>query len=144
GRWWIRDMGSRNGLILGGRRVTERAIRDGDQFQIGDFFVSFRIAGFEEEAAEHPTSSHTQVSPVSDLDTPAGISTAQHLGTPRIAASHLSLMLETGRELMQVEDVQGRLVQLCQLMLRPEYKGTCAMALRVSALTLDSPQMLCP
>src|SRR5947209_7721552 len=49
GRWWIRDMGSRNGLILGGRRVTERAIRDGDQFQIGDFFVAFRIAGLEGE-----------------------------------------------------------------------------------------------
>jgi sigma-B regulation protein RsbU (phosphoserine phosphatase) len=144
GRWWIRDMSSRNGLILGGRRVTERAIRDGDQFQIGDFFVMFRISGVEETGADQPTSSHTQVIPVSDLDTPAGISTAQDLGTPRIAASHLSLMLETGRELMLAEDAEGRIVQLCQLMLRPEYKGTCAMALRVSSQALDAPQMLCP
>src|SRR5438309_981503 len=97
GRWWIRDMGSRNGLILGGRRVTERAIRDGDQFQVGDFFVTFRVSGVEEETADHPTVGHTQVIPVSDHDSPAGISTAQDLETPKIAASHLSRLLETGR-----------------------------------------------
>jgi serine phosphatase RsbU (regulator of sigma subunit)/pSer/pThr/pTyr-binding forkhead associated (FHA) protein len=145
GRWWIRDMGSRNGLILGGRRVQERAIRDGDQFQIGDFFVMFRITGIEEDTADHPTTAQTTIVPVSDIDTPAGISTAQDLGsTPRIAASHLSAMLETGRELMQADAAEGRLIQLCQLMLKPEFKGTCAMALRVSASTLDTPQMLCP
>lgn len=144
GRWWIRDMGSRNGLILGGRRVTERAIRDGDQFQVGDFFVTFRVSGIEEETADHPTVGHTQVIPVSDHDSPAGISTAQDLETPKIAASHLSRLLETGRELMQAESAEGRVIQLCQLMLRPEFKGTVAMALRVSTPTLDAPQMLCP
>lgn len=148
GRWWVRDMNSRNGLIHAGRRVQERAIRDGDLFQVGDFTLRFQLpagpGGQADQDAADERVHMTTVVPVSDLDAAAGIHTAQELGTPRIAASHLSLLLESGRELMQLESGEARLVALCQLMLRPEFQGTCAMALRADPQNLDAPQAIGP
>jgi sigma-B regulation protein RsbU (phosphoserine phosphatase) len=149
GRWWIRDLESRNGLIWAGRRVRERVIRDGDLFQVGDFVLAFELpAGPGSSAAttadDSLTITRATVIPVADAAAAAGISVAQDLESPRLAASHLSLLLETGREMMRAEAADARLGLLCQLMLRPEFKGTVAMALRVSADTLDAPQMLGP
>src|SRR6185312_6272998 len=40
GRWWIRDLGSRNGIYVGDRKVTEWALRPADQVQIGDYTLT--------------------------------------------------------------------------------------------------------
>ena len=151
GRWWIRDLESRNGLIWAGRKVRERAIRDGDLFQVGDFVLAFELprAAADPSASsvaddDPSTTTRATVIPIADAAAAAGISVAQDLETPRLAASHLSLLLETGREMVRAEAADARLILLCQLMLRPEFKGTVAMALRVTAGAPDAPQMLCP
>src|SRR5579864_5783922 len=41
GRWWIRDLGSRNGVRFGETRVNERALRPGDVFHVGEFQLTF-------------------------------------------------------------------------------------------------------
>src|SRR5207248_9422587 len=40
-RWWIRDLGSRNGIRLDGERISERALIDGDTLQLGEYEVIF-------------------------------------------------------------------------------------------------------
>lgn len=46
GRWWITDMGSRNGVILNGTRLSHaRPLRDGDQIRIGGHALVF--SGFD-------------------------------------------------------------------------------------------------
>lgn len=143
GRWWIRDLGSRNGLMLNGQRVTERALGTGELYQVGEFTIRFDLPV---AADDSPTSStrYNNVASIADHDSSTGISTANELGTPKVAASHLSLLLESGRDLMASADAEARLVLLCRLLLRTEFKGTCAMALRVLPGQLDSPVMLCP
>jgi pSer/pThr/pTyr-binding forkhead associated (FHA) protein len=43
GRWWIRDEGSTNGTLVNGERInSERALREGDELQIGG--VRLRMA----------------------------------------------------------------------------------------------------
>ena len=42
GRWVVRDLDSRNGTLLGGRPVlNDEPLEDGDEIQIGDFFLVF-------------------------------------------------------------------------------------------------------
>lgn len=155
GRWWIRDLGSRNGLLQDGGRVREVAIRDGDEFQVGDFTLGFRLSDATRAPQPHhpphrpaagPDASfnYTTVVPLADVGGGPDISLARELGSPRVAAAHLSLLLELGRELVRTESAEGRLVQLCHLLVRPDFQGIWAAAMRISPDAPDAPQMLCP
>jgi pSer/pThr/pTyr-binding forkhead associated (FHA) protein len=42
--WCIRDLGSRNGLFVNGRRVQEAPVQDGDRLMIGPYTLVFEIA----------------------------------------------------------------------------------------------------
>ena len=42
--WCIRDLGSRNGLCVNGRRVRETSVQDGDRLTIGPYTLVFEIA----------------------------------------------------------------------------------------------------
>jgi len=47
GRWWIEDLGSRNGTIVNGRPVTEpTALEDGDMVWLGDSGFRFRLDAY--------------------------------------------------------------------------------------------------
>ena len=145
GRWWIRDLGSRNGVVFAGRRVNERAIRSGDQFQVGDFALRFQLPEIhDEDDTRDKGAEHSTYVPVSDHEAAIDISTARDLGSPKIAAEHLSMLLETGRLMMETDEADARLTQLLQLMLRPEFKGTCSMALRAHPGRLESPVAIVP
>src|SRR5688572_4623159 len=41
GRWLLEDLGSSNGTLLGGEKVTSSALADGDSLQIGATLLSF-------------------------------------------------------------------------------------------------------
>ena len=43
--WTIEDLGSSTGIILGGERIYERALKSGDAFQIGGITLSFMEEG---------------------------------------------------------------------------------------------------
>lgn len=59
---WLIDLGSRNGTYLNGRRVSQPTrLRDGDQIQIGPFFLAFRQAPLESEQTVTFTADQTQV-----------------------------------------------------------------------------------
>jgi DNA-binding NtrC family response regulator len=42
GGWAVRDLGSKNGVIVAGERVQHRALDDGDWIEIGETFLRFR------------------------------------------------------------------------------------------------------
>jgi len=41
-RWWVRDLGSRNGTKVNGEAVVERELRDGDRLEVGGTTIVFR------------------------------------------------------------------------------------------------------
>jgi len=42
GGWTLRDLGSKNGVIVNGERVAQRVLTDGDWIEVGETFLRFR------------------------------------------------------------------------------------------------------
>ena len=42
GGWTVRDLGSKNGVIVNGERVAQRVLDDGDWIEVGETFLRFR------------------------------------------------------------------------------------------------------
>ncbi len=42
GGWTLRDLGSKNGVIVNGERVSHRVLADGDWIEVGETFLRFR------------------------------------------------------------------------------------------------------
>ena len=42
GGWTLRDLGSKNGVIVNGERVVQRVLADGDWIEVGETFLRFR------------------------------------------------------------------------------------------------------
>ncbi len=129
GRWWVRDLGSRNGVKVAGERVAERVLQPGNTFQLGQYRLTFRVA---RPAA--PAPSDTSATGVLRLDDGAAdrFSTLDEGDHPRIAAGHLSALMKFGRELLDADDPAARLDLLCRLMVSPEFKGRCALVFRAA------------
>jgi len=124
GRWWVRDLGSRNGVRFGELKIAERALHSGDTFQIGEFQLRF-------ESGEPASASTLSTIRTSELD--AEIRDLAEMEAPKLAASHLSVLIEFGRQLVEEQDPAERLRKLCRLMVKEEFGGRFAMALRISA-----------
>jgi hypothetical protein len=48
GRWWVEDIGSTNGVRIGGHRIDRQALQHRDWFSLGDVFCEFRQADKDE------------------------------------------------------------------------------------------------
>ena len=97
GRWWVRDLGSRNGVYLDGQRVSERALRAGDTLRIGEFGV----------VLEQPESKRTKSAPGSTMFVSRDddvIVSLQEMEPPKIAAEHLSTLISFGREQLNIDE----------------------------------------
>ncbi|MFO0587757.1 MAG: SpoIIE family protein phosphatase [Polyangiaceae bacterium] len=126
GRWWIRDLGSTNGTVLNGEDITERVLQPGDFISIGDFTILFTI--------ETPTQRRGSVSTrelVVREDSPTALRTLWDFEPPRIAANHLFTVMDFGRRLLHLEDAGERLNALCELAIKPEFRATMAMVIRL-------------
>lgn len=122
-RWWIRDLGSRNGIYLGERRIDERALQHGDELQLGEFIVRFDSPGPE-------TPTNRTVSTLHTTDEAGNLVSLHEIEPPKLSAQHLSMLIEFGKTLLATEGDSNRLEMLCKLLLRPEFGGNFAMALR--------------
>jgi predicted component of type VI protein secretion system len=68
GAWRIVDAGSRNGITLKGARVTDAALEDGDEFQVGEVLLRFRSAAQAAAPAEAmPDEITLEEDPVAEL-----------------------------------------------------------------------------
>ena len=126
GRWWIRDLGSTNGTVLNGEDITERVLQPGDFISIGDFTILFTV--------ETPTTRRGSVSTrelIVREDSPTALRTLWDFEPPRIAANHLFTVMDFGRRLLHLEDHGERLNALCELAIKPEFRATMAMVIRL-------------
>ncbi len=145
GRWWIRDLGSRNGTHVNGARVTESVVKPGDLIQLGEFALT--LSPVEDSNAEPlpPTGSTIQTN-LSVVDGQVGrITSLKDFDIPRLSATHLSTLSEFGQQLVAAEDPAARFSALCKLMVSPEFRGRSALVLRASKESLtEPPKSLCP
>ena len=129
-RWWVRDLGSRNGTLVNGQSITDHVIRVGDVIGVGEFLL--RVTGLSSQAAsaEAPPEQHS-AGTVTVSEGTGQITSLQEHTPPKIASSHLSILNEFGQRLLTLNDIQERLTELCRLLVRDEFRGRCAMVLRV-------------
>lgn len=147
GRWWVRDLGSRNRTVVNGEPITERALHRGDMLHVGEF--SLRVLGLD-GAGSAIDLNHTVAGDgpmLGPVAVAAGegqsISRLREIESPRIVASHVSDLTDFGQQLLQVESPRARFALLCELLVRPAFHGRCAMALRVDkSASPPQPQML--
>jgi len=139
GRWWIRDLGSHNGTLVNGTRVTECVLKPGDLVQVGEF--SLALSTVEQTPAPLPAT----VTSVPVVEAEGGrIASLRDFEVPRLAATHLSILSDFGQQLLALDDPAKRLVALCALMVRPEFHGRSALALRASKESFtEPPKPLC-
>lgn len=122
GRWWIRDLGSRNGTHVNGARITESVIKPGDLLQLGEFALTLLPA--EDSRAEPPPPPTTIDANLSVVDGQVGrIASLKDFDTPRLSATHLSTLSEFGQHLVATEDPAARFSALSKLMVSPEFRG---------------------
>ncbi len=144
GRWWVRDLGSRNGTAVNGVKVAERTLSPGDIVTVGEFFLKFDAvarAGDEPNAPGSETTASTLR--VQDAGAAGEISTLAG-ASPRLAASHLGMLSDFGQQLMAIADPADRLTALCRMMVSADFRGRSAVVLRLSKTNLtESPRALC-
>jgi serine phosphatase RsbU (regulator of sigma subunit) len=140
GRWWIHDLKSHNGTRVNGARVGEAVLRSGDVVEVGQFTLRLRQPN---AGADTIWTTTQDTVAVSDAGT-GTITTLSQGAVPKIAASHLSMLLEFGRQLMSIEQADERLRGLCGLLVSPTFNGMAAVAMRLSKDRPDDPpEMLC-
>jgi sigma-B regulation protein RsbU (phosphoserine phosphatase) len=144
GRWWIRDLGSRNGTHVNGARVTESVVKPGDLIQLGEFAIT--LSPTEETRPESPAGNTTLQSNLSVVDGQVGrITSLKDFEIPRLSATHLSTLSEFGQQLVATEDPTARFSALCKLMVSSEFRGRSALVLRASKESLtEAPKPMCP
>ena len=87
GRWWIRDLGSHNGTLVNGNRVSEHLLKHGDLIQVGEFSISMN--SIEESRPSMSGAPTTKAPPPQMVDAETGkITSLREFETPRLAATH--------------------------------------------------------
>ena len=135
GRWWIRDLGSTNGTLVNDERVNEKVLKPGDRVGIGDYALEFQLPARPGRATADSGGLHFEE------DKPTAIRKLGELDPPRIAAKHLFTLMDLSRRLLTIEDPTDRFDALCQLMVREDFHGSMAIAIRLrdtGALTILS------
>jgi serine phosphatase RsbU (regulator of sigma subunit) len=128
-RWWVRDLGSRNGTRVNGAKVTEAIVQPGDVVEVGDFALSLcpAVPPLEETTPAAKNKNRLAV----DEGSPDQIRSLRQMGAPKIGAVHLLAVTEFGHRLNVTQDAGERLRGLCDLMLSNEFHGKSVVVLRV-------------
>lgn len=139
GRWWIRDLGSRNGFAVNGEKVMEHVLQHGDEIAIQPFHLRFVDPCREAHVAADKAATIT----VADL--PGMKITLLPSGTRgKINVNHLATLSEFAHGLLQTGDEAQRMHLLCRLMIRDDFHARSAVVLRLSQDYEESPpQALC-
>jgi phosphoserine phosphatase RsbU/P len=123
--WAVRDLGSRNGVLVNGVKVIrEYPLQTGDRVQIDVFELRLERDGalVVPQPPAAPAVVHADHGPVR---------TMHQLPAPRLAAQHLSTLLAFSGELLGAETLPERRRRLCALMIGKEFHATAAMLLRL-------------
>ncbi|MCB9701497.1 MAG: SpoIIE family protein phosphatase [Myxococcales bacterium] len=147
GRWWVRDLGSRNGTAVNGKQITAHRLAYGDAIQVEDYVLTYVRAPAEGRGLQprKPITAEGSLTRLTMVDSPVGaVRSLRDLGAPKIDASQLSRLVSLSAELLATEDDAARLHALCELMIGRDLRGTAAMALRVARSGDGDPELLGP
>ncbi|MCC6578850.1 MAG: SpoIIE family protein phosphatase [Phycisphaeraceae bacterium] len=148
GRWWIKDLGSRNGTLVNGRKVEEHLLNPNDSIAIEQFVVVYRVTGQQAVRSRSGVglrSGGSGATILSVSDAPMGkVTRLDQLESPKIDAIHLKQLTQLSSQLLATEPDDDRLNLLCGLMVDKTFHGTSAMAFRLDKrLAEPQPEMLC-
>jgi hypothetical protein len=139
-RWWLVDLGSRNGVKIDGTRVRETLIRPGESFRIEKFVLTL-IPSESGEVAKPARRLSVQYE---EQDALAVHSLPQKKGNS-IPLPLVSAVLELSPKVLAVRSPQQRLELLCEALVGESFGADTALALRFSATANaeESPEVLC-
>ncbi len=147
GRWWIHDLGSKNGTYVNGTPAAERLLNPGDGVRIGEFTLRLRsnsVPDFKSPLVEAPSSSRMRTAAATEQDEPTTIfhqppSTLR--SAPQISAAHLGTLMKLSRELMRVEDWGLRVFTLCEFVVGDDFPANSSAVVRLEQGR--TPQVIC-
>ena len=142
GRWWLRDLGSRNGTRLNDVDVNEAIVSDGDRIGLGPFEVTVRGITTGANDATQPIDQTAALSIV-DIDEPA-ISHLKDAAPAKIDTTHIASLREFGDAIAELDEPRERLNALCALLVRYDFPARTAMVVRIDRAQPDQPpKVLC-
>jgi len=142
GRWWIKDMGSRNGTHVNGNKIDEHLLAPNDQIKIEEFVLVFGAKGpLPTRSRTGPSAFNATMSVThSESDSFARLDS---LATPKIEATHVSNLTAFSSKLLNTENDDERLDVLCNLLVGKDFHGNSAMAFRLNRQDAEpQPEML--
>ncbi len=147
GRWWIHDLGSKNGTYVNGTPAAERLLNPGDGVRIGEFTLRLRsssVPEFRSPLMETPSSSRMRSAAITESDEPTAVFNlppSSLRGAPQISAAHLTTVMALSRELMRVEDWALRIYTLCEFVVGDDFPANSAAVVRLEPGR--TPQVIC-
>lgn len=146
GRWWVRDLHSRNGTLVNGFVVNERMLDLGDQIQIGATTLTLALMSAESLSPQDGDSSQSAARmAVRDAAAAERITTLEPGEEPKLSAGHLTTLMALGQRLANIENMAERHRLLCSLLVSPQFGGRSAVVIRVARDDASKPpRTLCP
>lgn len=142
GRWWVRDLGSRNGTLVNGKKIDEHLIETGDIIRIETFDIEIQLAGpVKQRPRAQMSGTNLTIADVGGGD----VTQLDAMASPKIDREHIKLLTAFAADLLTTEDDALRLQKLCQLMVAKDFHGNSALALRLQKGGADDqqPELLC-
>jgi len=136
GQWWLHDLGSAIGVLVNNVPTTEALLNSGDIVHIGPYELAVVIDEDNDPLAQHLPLEDAAVRD----DTNDTRITSFELGAQAIDLMHLTAIREFGTRLIQTSDIAERLRLLCRVVVRKEFHGLAAGALRVRRDPRGRPQ----
>ena len=138
GRWWLRDLGSRNGTRVNGRSITETSLAGGETVQIGPYVLRLLTP----DNRLRPLTTIIGKAQVTH-DEPGPLQSLAEMPSPQVRATHLSRLAQFGHDLSREMDSAARLRLLCELMTSGDFPGMWSVAVRIEADSeAPSPSLL--
>lgn len=137
-RWWIRDLGSRNGTTVNGQRIREQALHNGDLIGVEAFRLTFRSQRSTQVLTRREK---TNALPLVESDDASQIRSLRELKAPKVDTTHLHHLTELSSRLLAAQDPEQRVQMLCDLMVGVDFHAHYALLAQVEKLAPGNVQV---
>jgi serine phosphatase RsbU (regulator of sigma subunit)/pSer/pThr/pTyr-binding forkhead associated (FHA) protein len=139
GRWWVRDLGSRNGTKVNGVAAPEQMVAAGDVIRVGKWDLQLRSSALDRTRPKTKTTVLPHPDAADDLE-PRVLE--EGLAAPSVTAVHLELLLDFSQRLARTPDVEKRRRMLCELLVGDSFHGLAGLIIQCGKEGTE-PEVLC-